>query len=156
MIFSSRSQQFGLVEPSWKALCDGILRAGIFIFLASASIGSSIAAPCSGVDRKLTEERKTVMAPKIARELKVASVDVLQSLRSNGWSIIYVDIHVSDEAFLFYSGDPMTTRHVSAWSGAAGPNELADIENWVVKNSPRIPRMLAKCFAWHVTHGRGK
>lgn len=126
------------------------LAAGLF---SMVTYGAN-ASPCNGVDRSLSSNRKLALAPKIAKELYVASVDVLQSFRSHGWSIIYVDTHESDETFLFYPGDPMTARYVTLWGGAATIYEEGEIEKWVLKNVPKIPRKLARCFAWHVTHDR--
>jgi hypothetical protein len=68
--------------------------------------------------------------------------------------IFFVETHVSDEPFLFYSGDPLANRYVTIWSGAARIDEEQDIYDWVIVNAPGIPVELAKCFAWHVTKGR--
>ena len=75
--------------------------------------------PCDTVSRDLPSERKAVLAPEIAKQLNVKSVDVLQSFKLGSWQIIYVNTHESDEPFLFYSGDPLKTRYVTMWSGAA-------------------------------------
>ena len=84
----------------------------------------------------------------------MSSVDVLQSFQLGRWSIVYVDTHESDSAFLFYSNDPRTSHYVTLWSGSAQNNEEQSIEDWAVKNAPGIPPKLAKCFAWHVTKDR--
>jgi len=110
--------------------------------------------PCDAVSRDLPSERKAVLAPEIAKQLNVTSVDVLQSFTLGSWQIIYVNTHESDEPFLFYSGDPLKTRYVTMWSGAAGMDEEQEIRAWTLKNAPGIPRRLASCFAWHVTKAR--
>ncbi len=110
--------------------------------------------PCDKVSRALLSERKAVLAPEIAKQLNVKSVDVLQSFQLGSWQIIYVDTHESDEPFLFYSGDPLIRRYVTMWSGAACMDEEPEIRAWTLKNAPGIPRRLASCFAWHVTKSR--
>lgn len=112
------------------------------------------AAPCTGVDRQLAEERKAELAPVIAKQLTIGSVEILQSYRYRGWYIIYVNTHVSDETFLFYKGDPTKSRYLTAWSGGAARNEGSAITQWVRANASGIPSKLAACFAWHVTRDR--
>jgi len=103
------------------------------------------------VDRTITSARKENLAPQIAQQLGVARVDVLQSFRSGDWSIIYVATNQSDDVFLFYSRDPLISRYITMWSGAASTNEEQNIRDWTLKNAPDIPQNLASCFAWHVT-----
>ncbi|MBI3480880.1 MAG: hypothetical protein HY016_11090 [Nitrosomonadales bacterium] len=112
------------------------------------------ASPCDGVDRSLSSKRKSVLAHKIATELNVSTVDVLQSFKSHGWSIIYIDTHESDEAFLFYPSDPLSSGYITSWGGVASIYEEQQIKEWILKNAPKIPLKLANCFAWHVTHDR--
>ncbi|KAB7739001.1 hypothetical protein F2P47_14480 [Parvibaculum sedimenti] len=120
--------------------------------LASASHGN--ASPCEGVDRSLTTERKAALAPAISQQLHLPKVTVLQSFRDNDWSIIYVQTFVSDETFLFFSGDPLNNHYITKWSGGASPSEEKDIKVWMKKNLPDIPEKLAGCFAYHVTRDR--
>lgn len=127
------------------------LGAIIVLSLTTACVHGS---PCDGVDHTLTIERKASLAPEIAKQLNVSSVDVLQSFQSGSWSIIYVRTPQSDEVFLFYSRDPLTSRYIAMWSGAAASNEEQQIRDWTLKNAPNIPQNLASCFAWHVTKGR--
>ncbi len=112
------------------------------------------ASPCDNVDRGLTDKIKMEWAPAIARQLHAQKVDVLQSFQFGGWSIIYVDSHEADEAFLFYSHDPLRSHYVTMWSGAAMRDEQQSIKAWTLKNAPGIPQPLAGCFAWYVTNGR--
>ena len=112
------------------------------------------AQPCSGINRQLDSERKAVLAPAIANQLQASAVDVLQLFRLGNWSIVYVDTHDADEAFLFYAADPLTSHYTALWSGAAARNEERQIRNWVMNNAPGIPKRLAGCFAWHVTRDR--
>lgn len=110
--------------------------------------------PCTSVSRSLTVERKEALSPAIAKQLGMPSVDVLQSFKFGDWSIIYVDTHQSDEVFLFYAHDPLTSHYVTMWSGGAARDEEESIRSWAVQNAPGIPAQLASCFAWHVTKDR--
>ncbi|MHB8455883.1 MAG: hypothetical protein ACYDDO_14585 [Acidiferrobacterales bacterium] len=109
------------------------------------------ASPCDGVNRNRTKQRKTALTAVIAKQLQVPAVDVLESFRVGGWSVIYVDTHQSDQAFLFYSHDPLTNHYVILWGGATRRSEEQEIRDWTLKKAPGIPRQLADCFAWHVT-----
>ncbi len=124
-----------------------------FAFLLAVSY-SAWATPCKGVDRQLTEERKVELAPVIAKQLNIESAEILQSYRYRGWYIIYVNTHVSDEAFLFYNGDPTKSRYLTTWGGGASRNEGSEITRWVRDNAQGIPNKLAACFSWHVTRDR--
>lgn len=121
--------------------------------LSFASCAAS-ASPCDGVDRSLSANRKSQLAPVIAKQLNVESAEILQSYRYRGWYIIYVGTHVSDEAFLFFSGDPTQGKYLTTWGGGAAASEEPEIKQWVLKNAKGIPPKLAGCFAWHVTKDR--
>ena len=109
--------------------------------------------PCDGVDRRLTDTTKAALAQEIAKQLGAQKVDVLQSFRFEGWTILYVDSHEADEVFLFYSHDPLSSHFVTMWSGAAKRTEERSIRKWTLKNAPGIPPKLARFFAWYVTKG---
>ena len=112
------------------------------------------ASPCDGVDRTLSVAQKTTLAPAIASQLHVPSVDVLQMFRLRPWRIVYVATHQSDNGFLFYAQDPLTHPAVTSWAGGAAPDEQASIRHWVLTHAHGIPSRLAECFAWHVTQHR--
>lgn len=127
----------------------------LFLFSAMLVIPPKVwGDPCDGVNRNLTRDHATALASAIAKQLKMASVDVLQSFIVGNWSIIYVDTHESDEAFLFYKDNPLLNKYIALWSGAARFDEEEQIKGWVLKNAPGIPAQLANCFAWHVTKHR--
>ena len=127
----------------------------LICFSALTVIASqSVASPCDGVDRQISDEMKATLAPAIAKQLDASEVEILQSFRFGRWSIFYVDTHKADEVFLFFSGNPLTTHYVTLWGGAASRIEEKSIKGWVLKNVPGIPRRLASCFAWHVTRHR--
>jgi len=123
----------------------------LFVILFGST---AVGAPCDGIDRSLSAEAKLMLAPVIAKQLQTTAVDLLSSLKSGAWTILYVNPHDADEAFLFYSGDPLTSRYVTLWAGAATRDEESSIRKWVQANAPDAPPALAECFAWYVTKGR--
>jgi hypothetical protein len=133
-----------------------VLVAGLISACGSPRTTKIDTAPCSGVDRGLTNARKSVLAPALARQLHVSTVDVLQSFAEFDWSIIYVETQESDPPFLFFSGDPLSSHYVTLWAGAAMEDEEQEIRTWTIKNAPGIPPGLASCFAWHVTRDPGR
>jgi hypothetical protein len=122
----------------------------------ASSVVAGMAEPnsCNGINRSLTTEQAATFSRHVRNEFKAKEADILQIFRFRGWSILYVDTHDADEAFVFYRGDPARTHYVTVWSGAAGYNEEDEIRLWAEKNAPGIPHRLAECFAWHVTKAR--
>jgi hypothetical protein len=125
-----------------------LLQLAVFMAVATFTWAAS---PCAGVDRNLTNERKKILSPEIARQLKVKRADVRYSFRADGWTILYVNTYDSDDVYLFYSHNPLTSRHITEWGGAAEVDEEREIRTWIIKHAPGIPGRLAGCFAWHVT-----
>ena len=113
------------------------------------------AAPCDGVEQEGPEGQHATIRRAIAGQLGKADVRVLEVLRHARWSIYLVEPPDAEPAFAFYSGDPSTNHYVTLWGGVATPDEEKEILAWVEKNAPGIPPPLGRCFAWHVTHGRG-
>ena len=110
--------------------------------------------PCRGVDRNISEERKSVLARAIAKQVNSSKIEVLRSFKSGSWTIVDVNPLESDEAFLFYADEPATSRYLTLWSGAAKSNENETVRDWTRQNAPNIPVNLANCFAWYVTNDR--
>ncbi|WP_430455069.1 hypothetical protein [Rheinheimera sp.] len=111
--------------------------------------------PCVGVDRTLSNTEKSKLSEAIARQMGPEKVEIYESFKNGGWSIIYASAGIGDTPFLFYLGDPTKAVHpVTVWSGAATFFETAEISEWVVSEAKGIPLELANCFAWHVTLGR--
>jgi hypothetical protein len=123
--------------------------------------------PCDGVDQTLTAQQRDAFAPAIEAHLNsqlgpvvqqritTAASDVLKLLRVGRWHIVHVNTHVSDDPFLVYSSSPTEAKaYLVAWSGAARLDEGPSIRRWLVKEAPGIPKQLATCFAWRVTHRR--
>lgn len=131
------------------------MRQLVFVVLIFAALSACASEPpCVSVSRSLTAERKDMLSPALAKQLEMPNVDALQSFKFEGWSIIYVDTHQSDEVFLFYAHDPLTSHYVAMWSGSAQRDEEESIRSWVLNNALGIPSQLANCFAWHVTKAR--
>ena len=122
--------------------------------ILSATLLSRAESACSGVDRTLPKERSKALAPILAKQLDAKHAEISKSFRFGGWSILYVSTGEADDAYVFYSGDPMQIKYVTLWGGVALENKEQEIRDWTLKNAPGIPRTLARCFAWHVTKER--
>lgn len=114
--------------------------------------------PCEGVDRTIHPQRIEPLKPILAKQLQAQdlkgtkpTVEVVDLFALGKWQILHVKTGVSDDGFLFYSGDPMTHDYVTVWGGSAAPDEETQIQDWAVKNAKGIPDRLASCFAWYVT-----
>lgn len=118
---------------------------------------AALASPCTDIDRSLTEERKAVLSPIIAKQVaqqlnNVKSVKVLQSFHYQDWYIILVDTHVSDDGYLFYKGDPTKSTYLRILAGAYMESEEESILKIILGgNTKGIPKALARCISWHVT-----
>lgn len=108
---------------------------------------------CSGIDKTLTTERVKAFGPVIAQQLGVKQANISKSFRFEGWSILYVSTGESDDAYVFYSGNPARSKYLTLWGGVALEDEEGEIRAWTLKNAPGIPHPLANCFAWYVTKG---
>jgi hypothetical protein len=131
-----------------------LVLSAIALTLSTATLPVRAENACSGVDRTLPKQRAKALGPVIAKQLDAKQAEISQSFRFDGWSILYVSTGEADDAFVFYSGDPMRNKYVTLWGGVALENEEGEIRAWTVKNAPGIPRTLANCFAWHVTKER--
>lgn len=110
------------------------------------------ATPCKGVDRQLSNLRKSQLEGAIARAQNRQTVKVFKSFKYDAWFVLFTDASDGDEPYMFYSKDPLNgSRPVTMWSGAATIFETSEVAQWVKENAPGIPTPLAECFAWHVT-----
>ncbi|SFS16830.1 hypothetical protein SAMN05216570_3392 [Dyella sp. OK004] len=126
------------------------------VLIALLAPSAAFTTPCDPVSRTLTDVQKTAWSASIARQLGVKPVTVRQAFVFQGWRIVYVETAVTDPAFLFFEGDPVKVKYTTMWSGAAEANEENSILAWTTGHAHGIPSTLAKCFAWHVTQGRGQ
>lgn len=134
------------------------------IFLVLSAIALTFAAatppiwgenPCSSVDRRLATDRAKALGPVVAKHLGMKHANISKSFRFGGWTILNVSTDESDDAYVFYSHDPMRSqKYVTLWGGTAREDEEQEIRAWTLKNAPGIPDTLARCFAWHVTKER--
>lgn len=133
---------------------------GIVGMLLAASMSVAIstpcnASPCGAVKISTLTQRNIDWETAIAKQLGTKEVKVLQLFRVNPWVIVFVEVPQSDDAFLFYSDDPLTHRYLALWAGAARASEQNEIQTWVMRNVRGLPRRLRNCFAWYVTSDRG-
>ena len=134
-----------------KTLVRNVVLSLIMSFLTQPAWSVS---PCDNVDRSLTDTSKTVLAPVIASQLHAKKVDVLQSYRFDGWTILYVNSHDSDETFLLSP----TTRSITVTSQCGvvprhGMRSKASESGHSKTLQVSLGSWLS-CFAWHVTSDR--
>ena len=120
----------------------------IALILFAATLPVRAENACSGVDRILPKERSKALGPAVAKQLNAKHAEVSKSFRFGGWSILYVSTGEADDAYVFYSGDPMKNMYVTLWGGVALENEEQEIRDWTLKNAPGIPQLLPA-----VSHG---
>jgi len=124
--------------------------------LLAAIVGSSSAAgnPCAPINTAPDTAYEQAIAPAVANSLGVESVSIIKVFRYQGWSIVYAEPAAADAAFAFYSGPPGSGKAITVWGGAAAYFEEQAINDWTLQNAQGIPKQLAACFSWYVTHGR--
>lgn len=146
------------IRHTAKTVTAGVL------YLAAQAV---FAHPCNGVDRSLNEAQKASFAPAVQAHMKaqlsaqvaagvvVRRNDVLGMFRAGGWYIVHANNHATDDPYLFYSTNPTrASGYVGVWAGGAAADEGPEIQAWVTKEMPGIPRKLAECFSWYVTYGK--
>lgn len=108
--------------------------------------------PCDGVERDLglTAEQIVTLKANIGPQVNATKIDIINVFKMKGWSVIYIDTHNSDETYLFFTGDILTSHYVTEWSGAATIFEGAELTTQFKQNAPGIPEHLAQCMAWHI------
>jgi hypothetical protein len=132
------------------------------IFLFASISTTALASPCTDIDRTLTDERKLVLAPVIAKQVAqelndVKSVEVLQSFHYQDWHVFLVDSHVSDEGYLFYKSDPTKGSYLRVLAGTYMEDEEgATLKTILGGETKGIPNALARCMAWHLTKERNQ
>lgn len=126
----------------------------ILLMVSSVAIAHT---PCDGINRDLRFSSEQIVSLKanIDRQASAEYIDIKNIFSEQGWSVLHIDSHNSDEAWLFFSGDIMTAHYVTLWSGAATIFEGPDLVAQFKKEAPGIPDHLARCLAWHIAE-RGK
>lgn len=131
------------------------LAAATLTLLLASPVSSPALAPCQGMSRTTTPERVSTLEDRLAAVLRSPRVEVLSAFVHGGWTLLYVAPSDSDETFLFFSKDPLSSDgYVTWWAGAARMDERAFLEEWINRNAPGIPKRLGECFAWYATSGR--
>jgi len=109
--------------------------------------------PCQGIQQAISPSRKAKLEPAIAKQLNLEKVVVNRIFQKGAWYIIHVGTYSSDDRFLFYHGDPLTSLFITEWGGVAARHEGNEIMQWAKLNAKGIPDQLAACFARFVTRG---
>ncbi len=125
----------------------------ILSVMHGTALASTQTSPCDIATGKLNADYKSSLSSAISRQLGEAKVSILEVFQEGEWSIVYIDPHDADEAFLFFHGNPLTARYVTLWAGAAKADEKTKIREWAQSNALGIPVHLADCFASYVTDG---
>ena len=115
--------------------------------------------PCEGIKYDIQATEKKKLEPIIAKHLKKELVDMkvarmMNSFRFDGWQIYRIDTSVSDDIYVFYSGNPEKHSYVYSWGGVGTVSEGPEIEEWINGKAKNIPPKLNKCFSWFVTVGK--
>jgi hypothetical protein len=108
------------------------------------------ALPCDGLENSVTPDVKAAWQIEFAKQLESAKVEYVRSFRAKDWYMIFVRPIEADDVYLFFHGDPTHTKHITLWGGLARMDEGPEIERWVLKEAPGIPKSLASCFVWRV------
>jgi hypothetical protein len=109
------------------------------------------AEPCTGVVRTINESKKLSIANVMAKKLKTKSADIFEYMQVGAWRIIWVDTHDSEPGVFFFHGNPINTKYITVFGGAAIYGEENEVIKWAKTNAPGIPTNLAACFAWRVS-----
>lgn len=111
----------------------------------------SLASHCAGIDRNLSDAESQSVAPVVASQLGIGSVQVVSSMRLGNWQILQAVTRNSDPPYVFYRSPPSQHHYVALWAGAAKADERQSVKEWAQLHAKGIPPALAECFAWHVS-----
>ena len=128
----------------------------LFSVILLVVVAEAWGSPCDQIDSSLDPNTRAALSGAMSTQLHVRRVDILKSFRCGSWTILNINTHQADPAFLFYRNDPLVSRYITLWAGAARMDEEETIKNWALQNARGIPPKLAACFAWYVTKGRTK
>lgn len=105
---------------------------------------------CKAISRAFTLAERVRWSSIVSENRDFAGAKAVESFVSSSWRVVYAIFPNSEPAFLFFRG----LQPIATWSGGAAIFDAPEVEKWVLKNVPGIPRRLAHCFAWHVTFNR--
>lgn len=116
------------------------IRAFCFLMLVASSASAT---PCDGVDRSLSESRKSQLASIISTKLNVEPVDILQSYRYLNWHVVYINNHGANKGILYFHDESKQSTYLTIWGG----NEMREGKKVVLSNANIIPSKLVGCIA---------
>jgi hypothetical protein len=122
---------------------------GAFVALTAAHAHAS--APCEGVARG---ESTPSLSARVAAQIHDPKAKALRTFAYDGWEIVEVVLGDAQNAFVFYSADPLSSDTVAVWRGVKDLDGVSQAKEWTVESAPGIPNQLARCFAVRVTAGR--
>ncbi len=120
-------------------------------FVAVVATKAHASAPCEGVERG---EGAPSLSARVAAQLHDPKARALRTFTYDGWEIVEVAFGDAQNAFVFYSADPLSSDTVAVWRGAKDLDGVSQAKEWTVESAPGIPNQLARCFAVRVTAAR--
>ncbi|HEX4860579.1 MAG TPA: hypothetical protein VFV07_05045 [Rhizomicrobium sp.] len=126
-------------------------RALLGAFVALVATEAHASAPCEGVERG---ESAPSLSARVAVQLHDPKAKALRTFAYDGWEIVEVALGDAQDAYVFYSADPLSSDTVAVWRGAKDLDGVSQAKEWTVESAPGIPNQLARCFAVRVTAGR--
>jgi len=125
-----------------------VRRALLCALAALAATEAHASAPCEGVARG---EGAPSLSTRVATQLHDPKAKAFRTFAYDGWEIVEVALGDAQNAFVFYSADPLSSDTVAVWRGAKDLDGVSQAKEWTVESAPGIPNQLARCFAVHVT-----
>lgn len=111
------------------------------------------AAPCSGVEQKLTDASKreysSLVAKSVTAKVRPSQVEISNLIESGAWSAVSASTPVSDDGVFFFQTADGAPQFKDVWGGSADPSERPELIKWAKKLG--APDNLARCFAQIVT-----
>jgi hypothetical protein len=135
-------------------LMVNILRQAIALSLIAGTIHfvcqpAFAASTCTGVDTRLTKQRRTDYAKLVANSLnqnvKPSKVDVKQFMQAGTWTVVYAYVPVADPGYFFFDTSTGKSEFKDVWGGVAEKSEAPEILKWATKLGANKP--IASCFA---------
>lgn len=126
-------------------------RLGILAWLGWVCSASSH--PCDPFIRTLDATQHSRLTHALERDLSPARVTVLATFAQRDWQLVYIRTDRSDNAYVFYRGDPQAHRLTTLWAGVASPSERMALFKSITMAARGVPTALARCFVWQATDG---
>lgn len=118
------------------------------VLFSVATTPALTAAPCAGVDRKLTQQRKAdyaaLVAKSVGNKVKPSRVEIDTFLQSGDWSVVYATTPIADPGYFFFdhaSGKPVFK---DVWGGIADDGDGPVLKKWA--RDLGVNKEIAACF----------